>query len=117
MGESAPLASKRASRIVTIGFLAASLVGCILAMWASLGWLMIAQAIVFLVLGVPSLYYAVVRAVGGREAADAARKASAARRTRSAKSWPLIAAALFALALGGLFFWKVNMPIVDFLPR
>jgi hypothetical protein len=116
MSESAALVSKRAGRIMAIGVIAESIVGCILAMWASLGWIMISQAIIFLVLGVPSLYYGVVRAVAGRDAADAAREGSAARTGRSAVAWPLVGAALLALSLGGLFFWKVNIPIVDFLP-
>jgi hypothetical protein len=107
--------SNRTRRILTLAVIAEGLVGCILAFWVSLGWLMLAQGFLLMVFAVPNLYSGSIRLLVGRATADTQRELLLAQRGGSGISWSLVCMAILTIALGLLFFWKVNVPIIRFL--
>lgn len=112
----APDISSRRERSVFASFFACYwLIAFTLAFWVGLGWLMLFQALLTLIFMIPGLYLLLFQLLLGRTAAQNERfRLLKEVPNRATSPWLFIRTAV-AIVLPILFFWKANVPIIDFI--
>jgi len=91
------------------------IIGFVLAVWVGLGWLMLFQAIQSLVFTFPPLYLLMLQLLLGKEAREKEEIRLAEKGSYKIMSWRLAIRTIFAILLTILFFWKINIPIIQFI--
>jgi hypothetical protein len=89
--------------------------GFALAFWVGLGWLMLFQAIQVLIFNFPPLYLLIIRLLLGKDVQQKEKMRLAETGNNQMISWRLILRLVFAVLFTWLFFWKINIPIIQFL--
>jgi len=101
--------------IFAASFAAYWIIGFALAFWVGLGWLMLFQAIQSLIFTFPRLYLLIFRLLLGKEAQEKEKLRLAEKGDYKIMSWRLAIRTIFAVLFTILFFWKVNIPIIQFI--
>ena len=86
------------------------LIGITLAIWFGLGWLILFQTIRLIIFLIPQFYLAAIRIVAGDEFM---REEVEKKGNRKLLSWKNITIILLNILLTVLFFWKINIPVID----
>jgi len=91
-----------------------SFVGFVLAFWYGLGWFILLQTMRILFFTIPQLHLPVMQIVFGLEFTEEWRRAKLEKKSR----WYSVSSILtpvLMIMLTILFFWKINIPLIDLL--
>jgi hypothetical protein len=91
------------------------ILGFALAFWVGLGWLMLFQTIQSAVFTFTPLYHLVIRLLLGKDVEVEERSRLNATGNNSIMSKRLIVRTALSAIFTVLFFWKINIPIIQFL--
>ena len=108
-----PQITSSSDKIKFIAFhLSFSLIGFTLAIWFGLGWLVLFQTIRLVIFHIPQLYFPIIRLLISEEfmIQEITRK-----RGRESPSFLTIIGLSLSLALTVLFFWKINLSLLEIL--
>jgi hypothetical protein len=96
-------------------YIAFWIIGFIFAFWIGLGWLMLFETIQSLIFTFPRLYLLTLRLIFGKEFEEGEKFNMVKKGTYKVISWKLAIRTVISIALTILFFWKINIPLVEFV--
>ncbi len=102
-------------QILVVFFISFWVVGFALAFWEGLGWLMLFQALQSLTFTSPHLYLLIVRLLFGKDIEEKEKAHLKEKGNYRLISWQLAVRTVIAIGLTILFFWKINIPIIQFI--
>jgi len=112
LGETMPLQQRLKFVIFFIIFW---VVGLVFAFWLGLGWLMLFETIQSLIFTFPRLYLSIIRVILGQEFKEKEKLRMLETGTYAVISWKLAVRTIISIGLTILFFWKVNISLLDFI--